>query len=125
MLKENEYKRVEIESATPAQRIAMLYEAAIKFLRLAKEGFENGDIAQRGENIGKAISVIGYLRSILDMERGQEIARALDKLYEYMIHELGESNLRKDPKRLETVLNLVTQLREAWQIIEKNESGSN
>ena len=92
------YKKLEIETASPAKLVEMTYELAIKFVRNAKKYFEEGDVTKRSQYIGKAISAIAALRSCLDMEKGAEIASALDKLYDYMIYELSEANIRQEPK---------------------------
>ncbi len=115
------YKKLEIETASPAKLVEMTYELAIKFVREAKRYFEEGNIEKRSQSIGKAISAIAALRSCLDMEKGAEIASALDKLYDYMIYELSEANIRQEAKRLNTVLEILKKLLDGWKEVRKKE----
>ncbi|UQY44185.1 flagellar export chaperone FliS [Mixta hanseatica] len=76
------YAQVDLHSkvagATPHQLITMLFEGAHSAIVRARLYFENGNIAKRGEMISKAINIIDNgLRSALDHEKGQQIARDL------------------------------------------------
>ena len=54
----------------------------------------NKKIAEKGQHISWAISIIGGLRDSLDMEKGGEISINLDSLYEYCCATLLEANLK-------------------------------
>jgi flagellar protein FliS len=52
---------------------------------------------------------------VLDFNRGGEIAHSLHRLYDYMLAEFTQANLRNHPGHLEGPLRCLSTLREAWQ----------
>jgi flagellar secretion chaperone FliS len=76
---------------------------------------QQGDIAARGEAIGKAIQIIGDgLQQALNVEAGGEIAERLHALYSYMTRRLLEANLKQSDAMLVEVDGLLATLEEAW-----------
>ena len=109
------YRQGQILSCTPAETVLMLYQGAIRFLRSAiKEIAEKRNIAEKARLIKKTLSIIEYLQSCLDKEKGGEIAKNLDGLYEYMLIRLTEANLKNDEDKIEEVVKLLLLLTEAW-----------
>jgi flagellar secretion chaperone FliS len=104
-----------VESASPHQLIVLLYEGAIKAIQLGKIYMQQGLIAQKGAAISKAIAIIeDGLRLALDKENGGELAENLDALYDYISFELLQANINNVPERLDEMLSLLGQLKEAW-----------
>jgi flagellar protein FliS len=56
----------------------MLMEGALERIAIAKGCIQRQDIAAKGEQIGKAVDIIGGLREGLNQEAGGEIAANLD-----------------------------------------------
>lgn len=117
------YAQVDLHSrvagATPHQLITMLFDGAHSAIVRARLYFDNGNIAKRGEMISKAINIIDNgLRSALDHEKGQQIARDLDALYLYMTRTLLHANLNHDPSQLAHVDEILMNLAETWKEIE-------
>lgn len=104
-----------VESASPHQLIVLLFEGAIKAIQLGKIYMQQGHIAQKGAAISKAIAIIeDGLRLALDKENGGELAENLDALYDYISFELLQANINNVPERLDEMLNLLDQLKDAW-----------
>ncbi|AMC33685.1 flagellar export chaperone FliS [Janthinobacterium sp. B9-8] len=104
-----------VESASPHQLIVLLYEGAIKAIQLGKIYMQQGLIAQKGAAISKAIAIIeDGLRLALDKENGGELAENLDALYDYISFELLQANINNVPERLDEMLALLEQLKDAW-----------
>lgn len=119
----NAYQRdslkVEVESASPYKLVVMLYEGAIKAINMAKMHMQQGNVAEKGIAVSRAISIIeDGLRLSLEKEKGGQLAENLDALYEYMGIELLRANLHNDVQKLEHVLRLLTDLKEAWDQID-------
>jgi len=117
------YAQVDLHSklagATPHQLITMLFEGAHSAIVRAQLYFESGNIAKRGEMISKAINIIDNgLRSALDHEKGQQIARDLEALYSYMSRTLLQANLNNDPSQLTHVDEILMNIAETWKEIE-------
>ena len=69
-----QYRRMAVESATPAGLVGMLYEGVVTCLRLAMDAAQRNDIPRRVEHANRALDIIAYLRSTLDGERGGQVA---------------------------------------------------
>lgn len=109
------YQQTEVLTSSGVQVVVLLYDAAIQSIELARRGIETNNLHDKGRFIGRAISIVGELNSVLDYERGGEIARSLHRLYEYMLAELLEANVKTNAFRLEGPLRCLITLREAWR----------
>jgi flagellar protein FliS len=106
-----------IESASPHRLIQMLMEGALAKIAVARGHMERGEIRDKGEQIGCAISILEGLKASLDHEKGGDIARNLEDLYTYMERRLIESNRGNDMSLLDEVSDLLKQIKEAWDAI--------
>lgn len=113
------YAKVGIESAVstadPHRLILMLFDGATVAISLARIHMENGQIADKGAAISKAIDLItNGLAASLDKEAGGELAERLAALYEYMAQRLLFANLKNSVAALDEVTDLLSGLRDAW-----------
>ena len=115
------YKQVDcytgVTEADPHQLVQMLLDGALGKIAVAKGLITHSEIAKKGEIIGQAISIVGGLRSSLDMTAGGEIAANLDSLYEYVERRLLESNMSNDVTILDEVASLLREVKTAWESI--------
>ena len=113
-----QYRQVSVHSgimdASPHRLIQMLMEGALEKIALAKGNMANREIASKGENISKAIAIIGGLQSSLNKEAGGEIAENLGNLYDYMSHRLVIANLRNDESILDEIAGLMVEIKMGW-----------
>ena len=113
------YQTVQITTTDRGRLLLMMYEGAIKFLKQAKAGLEANDIAKFCRFLAKAQAIIAELMNTLDFEKGGNIARDLDRLYDFMLFYLTEANLYRDAKRVTKVIGLIDTIYSAYkQIIE-------
>jgi flagellar secretion chaperone FliS len=110
-----QYQQTQILTSSGTQIIVLLYDAAIQSIESARVGIESNNLKEKGRTIGKAISIVGELNSVLDFERGGEIATSLRRLYDYMLAELVTANVRNDVRHLHGPLRCLTTLREGWR----------
>lgn len=106
-----------VESASPHRLIQMLMEGALESLSKARGHLQRDEVAARGEQIGRSISIIGGLREGLNQEAGGEIATNLDNLYDYMQRRLVEANLNADVTIIDEVTDHLRPIKEAWDAI--------
>ena len=106
-----------VTDANPHQLVQMLLDGALGKLSAVKGLIERNDIAKKGQVIGQAISIIGSLRSSLDMNKGGEIATNLDNVYEYMERQLVTANLKNDVAIIIEVVTLLREIKLAWESI--------
>ena len=113
----NVYKQNVIGTQSRGRLVVMLYDGAIKFLKQAVEEIDNGDYASKGRHIAKAQDILFELNTILDVEKGGEIAQNLRSLYNFMQRHLSEANIQKDPKMIREVISLLEELNQGWKAI--------
>ncbi len=111
-----------IESANPHQLIQMLYQGALDSLQGALGHIERKDFEAKGKSIGKAMSIIGGLQSVLDHEKGGEIAKNLDSLYDYISVRLYEASLDNDRAKVNEVIGLLKEIKAGWDGIAQEAS---
>lgn len=116
----NAYKQTKVKTAGQGQLIVMLYEEAVKQLQIAVEAMDEKNI-KNPENIERANKgilktqeIITELMASLDFEAGGEIATNLFSIYSFFNRELMAGNIEKDRNKIQTVRNLMDQLRTAW-----------
>ncbi len=108
------YGRIANAELDPIQQIVMLYDGAIKFLRLAATNIEEHDIHAKAEHTSRAIDIISYLQSILDFERGGDVAPVLDALYSNVLAITLRASVRLDPAQMHRAADLLLPVRESW-----------
>ena len=119
------YTSNSLRTASPGQVILMLYDGALKFMSLAETGFPMSDPRERNEtihnNLVKAQNVLSELQSSLDMKAEGEFARTMFNLYDFMIRQLQEANIKKNSAPIKIVKKLLKQIRDSWaEMLRKN-----
>ena len=112
-----QYQRTQVLTASEVQLIVLLYDGVLQSLELAREGILRNDYRDKARFLGRAIAIVSELSNVLDMERGKEIAASLRRLYDYMLEEFTQANLRHDVKHLDGPIRCLTTLRDAWQTL--------
>lgn len=103
--------------ASPHRLIQMLMEGGLTRIAQARGAMERGQIALKGELIGKAIGIVGGLRAGLDLQQGGELAANLDSLYQYMVSRLLEANVKNEVAPLNEVADLLRNVKSGWDAI--------
>ena len=111
------YKEHAIGTQSKGRLIVMLYDGAIRFMNLAIKEMEAGNNAAKGQYIAKAQDIINELNAVLDMNAGGEIATNLRQLYCFMIRRLSEANIKRDPRLVQDVIDLLDELNQGWKAI--------
>jgi flagellar protein FliS len=111
------YQETAITTQSRGRLIVMLYDGAIKFLRQAVLDLQQNDFAAKGEHIVRAQDILYELNTILDIEKGGQIAQNLRALYNFMQRHLIEANLRKDPQMIREVISILEELNQSWRAI--------
>ena len=109
------YKTTSIQSASREKLLLMMYEGAIKYVKLGINAAETRQIADRGTNIGRAFDIILELNNTLDHKVGGEIAKNLEQLYMFITDQLTKANISGDPQHLRNALKVLETLYEGWQ----------
>lgn len=115
------YKAAAVTTATPGSLLLMLYDGALKFMRIADKAFEEEDPLAYNQtihnNLIKAQNIVRELRSALiggdDQER-IDLVNNLIALYDYFDRRLQEANVKKDREIVQEVITRMSELRGAW-----------
>lgn len=111
------YSKVANAETNPLQQIVMLYDGAIKFLRLASDDIEKGDMVAKAEHSNRAFDIINYLQSILDFERGGDIAPTLDALYASITMMILRASMNLDAATMNQAADFLVPVRDSWATI--------
>jgi flagellar secretion chaperone FliS len=114
------YQRNAILNATPEKLIKLLYDGAIKNLERSRIGLTDSKTARSpevGQALSRAMGILGELRASLDHAAGGEVARDLDRLYEFGLDQLGQSNLTRTPAGVTNTLKVMRTLQEGWNAV--------
>lgn len=123
------YQAQSVLTASPGQLVLMLYDGALKFLALAKEGFNQPESNPRrieliNINLQKAQNIIAELQANLNRDAGGDLAVTLDRLYDYYARRLFEANMKKRVEPVVEVERFIKELRDAWAEMLKKEDAS-
>jgi flagellar protein FliS len=106
---------------TPVGRVVLLYEQLIHDIGRARAAIHGGQIEARSEALNHALLVLGVLQGSLDLERGGEVARNLDRFYTLVRNSLINAQIQSSAKILEDQRDLLLSLRAAWVEVERVE----
>lgn len=114
-----QYRQNSVETATPTRLVVMLYDGAIRFLSQAMPAMRVKQYDQQSLLIGKAQSIIAYLRDTLDREVGSAFSGSLDSIYAALQRSLNEANIYDKPELVEQAIEVLRDLREAWAEVDR------
>ncbi|MHB8263612.1 MAG: flagellar export chaperone FliS [Acidimicrobiales bacterium] len=120
------YLREAILTATPAQRVVMLYEQLLLDIATAISllvAEEPRDLKGVNDHLVNAQEIVLALRDVLRTDLWKDAA-TLARLYTYIHGELVQANLQKDTGRLRGVVQLVERLADAFRIAATGEDAS-
>lgn len=107
-----QYQYNSIMSASPERLVIMLFEGAIKFVKLARKDIEENNIAGANYNLGRAQDIIAELDQSLDIS--YDISESLDDVYDFLYRQLVDANIKKDVKLLDGVESMLDELKDTW-----------
>ncbi len=117
-----QYTNVHVSTVDRGRLLLMLYDGCIKFLKHAKVGLEEKDIPKFARFLSKSQAIISELMLTLDFEKGGDVAKDLDRLYDFMLFYLTEANLEKSVDKVQKVIELVQTIADAYRDVIEGES---
>ena len=97
---------------TPGEIVVRLYMEAERQLNRASYYIPLKNYEEANKALIKAQDVVNALRSSLDMKI--PISKNLDSLYEYFNREIVEANVKKDKAKVDALIPMLAELREAF-----------
>ncbi len=114
------YRESAVRGASPVGLIVILYDEIVRSIRKAVRAFDAGDIEARGKALTHAVEVIGYLQSILDFEKGGDVARNLSNFYNLMRAQLFDIHITPTHERLEMMATAFARVAATWEEVERS-----
>jgi flagellar secretion chaperone FliS len=111
----NVYHKTAIETADPLQLIIWCYEEVINDLKNAEELHEKKEMDDAYRKIRHAQDIITELLVGLDYERGGDIARNLNRLYNFVLRQLIGINSRRDTAIYGHLVKILSELKDGWE----------
>ncbi len=111
------YQRNAVLTASPEKLVKLLYDGAIKHLEKSRIGLADNKTARSqevGQSLSRAMGILGELRASLDHAAGGQVARDLDRLYEFGLDQLSQSNLTRTESGVCNTLQVMRTLKEGW-----------
>lgn len=103
-----------LAEATPYQVVQVMLDAVLARIAEATGHLERGEVAAKGEKIGKALGIIEALMLGLDKVGGGEIAANLERLYDYASRTLLRAQLENRSELLKEVSSLLREIKLGW-----------
>lgn len=96
--------------------IVILYDKAITYLERAQRELDD-DPSSAGENIKRAQDLVIDLNTALDMEGGSNVAKNLNRIYNFVSKHLTKANMSKDPQMLREAIAVLEDLNQSWKTL--------
>ena len=110
------YQSVHVGTADPPTLVVQLFDGALRFLARARRALASGDQAGFASAVSRAHAIVAELSNVLDRDAGGEVARDLDRLYDFTLRHLTEGLARRSAPHLERVAAILETLREAFDV---------
>jgi flagellar protein FliS len=103
-----------LSEASPYQVVQVMLDTLLSRVAEAVGHLERGEVAAKGEKVGKALAIMEALMLGLDKQRGGELAQNLERLYDYASRTLLKAHLENRPDLLKEVGSLLREIRLGW-----------
>lgn len=107
----------EIEGASSHELIDLLLKGAIVKLAKAKGHIQQNNVAEKGQEISKVITIVAELQQNLVTSQDNVIANSLADLYSYITDLIVTANITDDSLKIDEASHLISHIRESWSLI--------
>ena len=120
----NRYVGDSVSTASPGRLVTMLYDRLVRDLVAAEAALAAADLEGANNNLIHAQEIVWELAAGLDPTKWSG-GPALAALYQFMLAELLEANVKKDADKVVSVRGLVEPLADAWRQAAELSAGTN
>jgi flagellar protein FliS len=112
------YATANTAAIPPLVAVLRLYEKAMAHLHQARDAAREGRFDAHFNAIDRAITILLGLDSILNLDKGGDVARTLRRFYRSLVGQAGLAAARRDPvAATEAVIRQLSSMLRAWQSI--------
>ncbi|HEV8623037.1 MAG TPA: flagellar export chaperone FliS [Acidimicrobiia bacterium] len=120
----NRYVGDSVSTASPGRLVTMLYDRLVRDLIAAEAALAAADLEGANNNLIHAQEIVWELAAGLDPTKWSG-GPALAALYQFMLAELLDANVKKDAAKVVSVRSLVEPLADAWHQAAELSAGTN
>ena len=120
----NRYVGDSVSTASPGRLVTMLYDRLVRDLFAAEAALDTTDLAGANYNLIHAQENVWELAAGLDPTKWSG-GPALAALYQFILAELLDANVKKDADKVASVRSLVEPLADAWHQAAELSAGAN
>ena len=113
-----------VNTSNNVQLIQMLFDGLDDSLASARGHIQNRSIEDKSRALARASRIVIGLQSVLDFQRGGELAQNLNDLYNYVTARLFHINAHNDLEALDEVQGLMRDIADAWRALPELLAGS-
>ena len=111
------YQETSISTQNKGRLVVMLYDGAIRFLRLGRQAMQNGNYAQKSAELAKARVIFFELNHSLNLQEGGALAQNLRSLYNFLWRYIGQAGIQNNPEMIDKSIRILEDLAGAWRKI--------
>lgn len=110
-----------VESASPTQLVALLYDGALQWMTMAKQELKkNSEMkAPNWTNychyLNMTVKIMTHLQETLDHDQAPEMADQLFELYDFIKNNLLNANAKKQEKLIDDSMLILKEIRDSWK----------
>lgn len=109
---QQQYLKVQVETASPGELTLLLYQEMVKSLLLAKKLYSQNQFEAMNEPLHKVRAILNELTVTLNMD--YDISRNLRSLYEFYYGHITEFIIKKDHAMLDAVIEFAREMAKTW-----------
>jgi len=113
------YLRAKVQDASAVGLVIILFDQLITDIKRAIAAIETREIEKRCREIKHALVVLQQLEGSLDKEKGGQAAEHFSRFYSAIRSKLLEANIKVSPEILNQRMDLLFQVRRAWQQVDR------
>jgi len=105
--------------ASPLGQVVALYDTILRDLHRSMAAVAAGKIEDRVNASNHALTVIAELQSVLDFERGGEVARNLNNFYNVTRPMITQASMTSSVENFKELIAMYSRIRAAWAQVER------
>ncbi|RMA93251.1 flagellar export chaperone FliS [Hydrogenothermus marinus] len=110
-----QYNKYDIETLSSEDALVKAYEELLSALNVVKLAIQENDIKQKATMISKINKALSLFQASLDFEKGGEIAKNLNQIYDFCLQELLKANLNNSTENIDNIIRVLTPIYEGFK----------
>jgi flagellar protein FliS len=112
-----EYLTQQVMTAAPQKLQLLLIEAAIRHCLRARDDYRASEYLSGGEPILRAQEIVTELLSSARQDPTSTLGKQVAALYAYLFRTLIEAHMKRDVRKLDDALRILSEERETWRLV--------